>query len=134
KNTIQKSKPIIVELTPSLGKLIDSWSNPIKTMDNYVFDILTAGMDENQKKKRIQNFNRNLNRRLKLISEELNLGANFSMQTARHTYATILKRKGVPVTFISDALGHNSIKTTENYLSSFDKETRREYAGFLTSF
>ena len=134
KNTIQQSKPIIVELTPMLGKLIDKWSNSSKDKSTFVFNILKPGMNEEKKKKRIQNFNRNLNRRLKSIARLLELGENFSIQTARHTYATILKRKGAPIAFISDALGHNSLKTTENYLASFDKERRREFADILTDF
>jgi hypothetical protein len=31
-------------------------------------------------------------------------------------------------------LGHSDIKTTENYLDSFEKEVKKEFAQRLTSF
>ena len=50
---------------------------------------------------------------------------------ARHSYATILKRSGAPLGFISEALGHKSLQTSESYLDSFEDETRRKYAEML---
>ncbi|WP_413685291.1 tyrosine-type recombinase/integrase [Phocaeicola vulgatus] len=38
----------------------------------------------------------------------------------RHTWATIAKSKNVPVNVISDALGHDSVTTTQIYLASID--------------
>ena len=52
----------------------------------------------------------------------------------RHSFATVLKRSGVNVTFISDALGHTNIKTTENYLDSFEDEQKKEIAKKLTAW
>mgnify|MGYP000230884218 FL=1 len=40
--------------------------------------------------------------------------------TTRHAWATIAKSKNVPVNVISDALGHDSITTTQIYLASID--------------
>jgi len=45
-----------------------------------------------------------------------------------------LKKSGASTEQIQEALGHTDIKTTESYLDSFDKETKRELAGRLTSF
>jgi len=39
---------------------------------------------------------------------------------SRHSWATIAKSKNVPVNVISDALGHESIATTQIYLASID--------------
>ena len=41
---------------------------------------------------------------------------------ARHSFATILKKYGVNIGIISQALGHQDIKTTQIYLSKFDNE------------
>ena len=41
---------------------------------------------------------------------------------ARHSFATILKKSGVNIGIISQALGHQDIKTTQIYLSQFDNE------------
>lgn len=40
---------------------------------------------------------------------------------ARHFFASVLKRSGVNIAYISDSLGHSDLKTTENYLASFEK-------------
>jgi site-specific recombinase XerD len=57
-----------------------------------------------------------------------------STYTARHSYATVLKRSGANIAYISESLGHNDIKTTENYLAYFEKEERIKNASFLTNF
>ncbi|RJX06625.1 hypothetical protein E1J03_03680 [Phocaeicola dorei] len=45
-----------------------------------------------------------------------------SFHQARHSFATILKKSGVNIGIISQALGHQDIKTTQIYLSQFDNE------------
>ncbi|KAA6335616.1 Tyrosine recombinase XerC, partial [termite gut metagenome] len=52
----------------------------------------------------------------------------------RHSYATVLKRSGTNIAYISESLGHNDLKTTENYLASFEKEERVKNARLLTDF
>lgn len=42
--------------------------------------------------------------------------------SARHTYATMLKKSNAPVSLISEALGHSDIRTTETYLDSFGND------------
>ena len=54
--------------------------------------------------------------------------------TARHSCATVLKRSGAPIEYISESLGHKDLKTTENYLDSFEDEARKEYSKRLTEF
>ncbi|MCD7925440.1 MAG: site-specific integrase [Bacteroides sp.] len=49
-------------------------------------------------------------------------GMKLSSYTARHSWATIAYHKGVPIGIISKALGHSSIRVTENYLKPFSDE------------
>ena len=42
--------------------------------------------------------------------------------TARHSFATVLKRSGVNISIISEALGHTNLSTTQYYLDSFENE------------
>ena len=44
------------------------------------------------------------------------------------------KRYRGNVTYISTALGHSDIKTTENYLNSFEDEQKKEIAKKLTAW
>ena len=60
------------------------------------------------------------------------LGINhISTYTARHSFATVLKRAGANIAYISESLGHKDLKTTENYLASFEKEERQKNAELL---
>lgn len=42
------------------------------------------------------------------------------MHVARHSFASVLKKSGVSVALISEALGHTDLKTTQIYLDSFE--------------
>jgi len=53
---------------------------------------------------------------------------------ARHSFSTILKKSGASTEFIQEALGHTDVKTTQNYLDSFDKEIKKEFADKLSLF
>jgi len=63
-----------------------------------------------------------INLALKRIANRLNLGVNLTMYVARHSWATIAKQKNVPLSVISDGMGHHSEKTTRIYLQSIDAE------------
>ena len=44
------------------------------------------------------------------------------MYVARHTYATVLKRSGVAIPVISEAMAHTTPDITQVYLKSFADE------------
>lgn len=73
------------------------------------------------------------NKALKVIAEDLGI-PRFTTYSARHSFATVLKRSGVDIQFISESLGHASIRMTENYLAGFDKEERWKNIKILTDF
>ncbi|MEJ7674804.1 MAG: tyrosine-type recombinase/integrase [Chitinophagaceae bacterium] len=54
--------------------------------------------------------------------------------TARHSFSTVLKRSGASTEFISEALGHSDVKTTENYLDSFSNDMKKQFALNLSKF
>ena len=54
--------------------------------------------------------------------------------TARHSFATVLKRAGAKTSYISESLGHSNLTVTENYLAYFEKEERIKNAQLLTDF
>ena len=49
-----------------------------------------------------------------------NLQTPLTTYVTRHTWATIAKNKNIPINVISDALGHDSVSTTQIYLASID--------------
>jgi site-specific recombinase XerD len=71
---------------------------------------------------------------MKRIAEDQKINKDVTTYFARHSFATILKNSGVSVEFISEALGHSDIKTTKNYLASFEETQIHERTNVLTSF
>lgn len=77
---------------------------------------------ERQQWHRVQKCLRKLNADLKEAAALVSIDANLTSYVARHTYATTLKRKGVDVGVISEALGHESTATTKAYLKRFGSD------------
>lgn len=130
-STNHSSKPIIVSLIPEASDIINRWKNKYSQPESYVFDIYKDYMSAEKKQKIKQQFIKTVNKYMKRIGEEIGYDKPLTTYAARHSYATILKRSGAPLGFISEALGHKSLQTTEAYLDSFEDETRRKYAEML---
>lgn len=61
-----------------------------------------------------------VNNHLKSVVALLNIGITISMYTARHSWASIAKSKNIPISVISEGMGHDSEMTTQIYLASLD--------------
>jgi integrase len=130
--TAQSRKEICVPITTHLQKIIERWGNP-SLPDNYIFPILSGDEDAFKLKYKTKYFTRAINRRMGVIGINLGIG-NISTYTARHSFATVLKRAGINIAYISESLGHKDLKTTEHYLSKFEQEERMKNSELLTGF
>jgi site-specific recombinase XerC len=65
---------------------------------------------------------RNTNKRLTRVGIELGLSLKVTSYVARHCFATIQKNNNAPLAYISEALGHSNLKTTQNYFGRFEDE------------
>ena len=126
KGTVRELKKISVKITPEIEALLYQLRSEEEGHDAYVFPILQPGMSAERQKAVIKQFIKDTNDALNLIGEKLELPLKLTTYVARHSYATILKRSGVPTAVISETLGHENEKTTENYLDSFDLEVYDE--------
>ncbi len=70
---------------------------------------------------------RRYNRSLKEIGRLCGIESTHTSYVARHSFNSIVNTKDVPLTVISQALGHDNPKTTEVYLSAFNDDTMDEY-------
>jgi len=61
-----------------------------------------------------------VNARLKKLGKQLRLSIPLTSYVARHAWASIAKSKNIPVSIISEAMGHDSETTTRIYLASLD--------------
>jgi len=64
-----------------------------------------------------------INNKLKKIGMLLNLNIPLTTYVARHAWASIARSKNVSLSTISEAMGHDSEKTTRIYLASLDTST-----------
>ena len=132
-NTAKVKKEICALITHEMQEIMDKWGNPDKSPNAYIFNFLKGEETPMQIKSRIRDVVSNCNRHLRKIGKVIGI-EGLSTYTARHSYATVLKRSGANIAYISESLGHNDLKTTENYLASFEKEEREKNAKFLTNF
>ena len=130
--TTKTRKEIQVVVTERMQAIIDRWGNPFRP-DNFIFPILDGQEDAMRRKMKTLYITRAINKRMKEVGEQLGIG-NISTYTARHSFATVLKRAGTNIAYISESLGHQDLRTTENYLASFEREERIKNAELLTKF
>ena len=87
----------------------------------YLLPIRGKAKTDRQVLFRVANIGGAIGRTLREVAERLGIPSdNLSFYTARHTYATALKGRGVDVAVISEALGHSDLGTTKAYLARFD--------------
>lgn len=130
--TTKTVKEIRAIITPQMEEIIARWGNP-RQPNNYIFPLIRRFSDPEKHSKEVKDLTRRINKRTKMIGTELGIG-NITTYTARHSFATVLKRSGANITYISESLGHTDLKTTESYLASFEKSERQKNANFLTCF
>lgn len=130
--TTKTRKEIRVVVTERMQEIINQWGN-LPEQDNYIFPILDGKEDAFQRKAKTLTAAGAINTRMNKIGQALGIG-KISTYTARHSFATVLKRAGTNIAYISESLGHQDLKTTENYLASFEREERAKNAELLTKF
>lgn len=110
-------------LSDKAQQIIDKYADYQKQAI-YLFPILHGKrhITPMQKNNRVHKVCHQINQELKVFAKELNIKAEVTTYVARHSFATILKKSGVNIGIISEALGHQDIRTTQIYLSRFDNE------------
>jgi integrase/recombinase XerD len=131
--TSKVKKEIQATLTPEIKKIIKRWGNPGRRPDQYIFPYLKGQETPMEVRAIAQDIIHRTNDRLKEIGKALKID-HLSTYSARHSFATVLKRSGANIAYISESLGHADQKTTENYLASFEKDERIKNAALLTKF
>lgn len=130
KDRTRDVKRIYAAITPEMYSIINKWGNDPKN-SVYIFPFLKPSDSAWEHEKKKKNLTKLINKRMKMIGEKLNLG-KITTYVARHTYATVLRNEGVPISIISPMLGHSSVTTTEIYLADLESEYRAKNASLLS--
>ena len=118
-----------IRITAELQKIIDSFANDVK-YSPYLFPIIKD--DGKNSRRQYESGLRLQNHRLKTLSHLAHIRM-ITTHVSRHTWATIGKQENVPISVISECLGHTSEKTTLIYLGLLDNTVLDEANDRVTS-
>lgn len=91
-----------------------------KYPDNQTDYLLPIIKEKENERKQYDNALHLVNYRLKGLSKMLKLQRPLTMYVARHSWASAAKAKHVPLSVISEGMGHDSEATTQIYLASLE--------------
>lgn len=138
RNTRNDETFIHVPILEPMKRIIAKYGN--KQREGYIFPFLDNAPTETDKRRIVSNMLNNGNKRIKAICRELKNDDGTAMipnydlvnnYTARHSYATILNKLGVPESYIAQQLGHSNRSVTQGYFGEFDRDMRFKYNSLL---
>ena len=106
---------LIIEWTKEMQMMLDKYP---KNKSDYLLPIIRN--KEVNEHCIYRNTGYNINRNLKSIAEMVGVNIPLTLYVARHSWASIAKAKGIPISVISEGMGHDSETTTQIYLASLD--------------
>ena len=107
-------------------KLFIKWEKPMEDIRKkhaggenspYLLDLLDPDADLRNRLRRKQF---SINTALKGIGKLAGLGNVLTMYVARHSWASACKNSNIPISVISEGMGHNNEETTRIYLAQLD--------------
>ncbi len=111
KKTGQK---MVVKWETCMQEIVKRYTKP---KSQFLLPIIDSKTDPYNK---YRNVSSTINSALKLISRKLRLKVPLTMYVARHAWASIAKSKNIPLSVISEGMGHDSETTTRIYLATLD--------------
>ena len=116
---------------PLIPELADALTEIGMGEDHLVPDLDRTRPGSIEEHKRIRQSIKNINKHVKETCRILHVPEKVTTYAARHTFATRLQQAGTPVEYISEAMGHTRIRTTQNYLDGYTNEQRRTVSELL---
>jgi integrase/recombinase XerD len=113
-----------IVITNKLKPILEQFLTKSKT--EYIFPIIKR-IEPSEIYKDIEWARKRYNKKLRKIAEMCGIESNLTSYVSRHSFATLAKNKGIPITAISEMLGHESVKTTQVYLDSLPSDMIDKY-------
>ena len=106
---------LIIEWTKEMQMILDKY---LENKSDYLLPVIrNHGINE---RCTYRNTAYNINHNLKRIAEMVSVNIPLTLYVARHSWASAAKAKGIPLSVISEGMGHDSEATTQIYLASLD--------------
>lgn len=106
---------LVIEWTKEMQMILDKY--PENKSDYLLPIIRNHGANE---RNTYLNVGYRINRNLKRIAGMVGVTVPLTLYVARHSWASAARSKGVPLSVISEGMGHDSETTTRIYLASID--------------
>ena len=106
---------LIIEWTEEMQMILGKY--PENSTDYLLPIIKNKGTNERYT---YRNVGYNINHNLKTIARKIGISIPLTLYVARHSWASAAKAKGIPLSVISEGMGHDSETTTQIYLASLD--------------
>lgn len=106
---------LIIEWTKEMQLILDKY--PENKSDYLLPVIRNPGTNE---RCTYRNTGYNINHSLKKIAGMVGVTIPLTLYVARHSWASAARAKGIPISAISEGMGHDSEATTQIYLASLD--------------
>ena len=107
---------LTIKWEPCMQAIVDKYDT---SSSPYLLPILTPYTSYNERKQYLYTAHK-VNHSLKEIGASLRLSISLTTYVARHTWASVARSKNVPLSVISEGMGHDSEATTRIYLASLD--------------
>ena len=106
---------LFIKWEKCMQEIIEKYDNP---HSSYLLPIIKP--INGDERTQYQNAMCLVNRKLKIIGHMVDIQLPLTMYTARHSWASVAKNKNIPISVISEGMGHDSEMTTQIYLASLD--------------
>lgn len=134
-NTNKESlKLTTIYLNDFTRSVIEKYGNPDKQVNKFIFSIIDEFQIEYKKHLAVKNFTRFVNQHLKDLATSVGITSDISTYWARHSFATNAIRSGVKMEFVSEALSHRNLKTTQDYFAGFEDIEKRKLSEGIMDF
>lgn len=111
---------ITIRWEPAMQAIIDEYASHTRNSP-YLLPIITR--QDGTERQQYEKMEHNINRNLKKIGQMANIPITLTTYVARHSWANTMRDMGFDLSIISTGLGHESLKTTQIYLSTIDTTT-----------
>ena len=107
---------LLIRWEKCMQEIVKKYGTP--TDSPYLLPIITT--PGNAERAQYQAMLHRVNASLKRVARLAGIPVQLTMYVARHSWASVAKSKNIPISVISEGMGHDSEMTTQIYLASLD--------------
>lgn len=106
---------LVIKWTSEMQDIIDKYP---ENQSQYLLPIIRRDSDRERSVYRYMSSR--INHDLKIIAAMAGVTIPLTLYVARHSWASIARSKGIPLSIISEGMGHDTETTTQIYLATLD--------------